>query len=235
VLAFNYGFESPRGSREESTLLVEDPEIAPAAAVLEPNRLNGSSIIRDHLARQCMLFGASALAPHVRMGLSLDGVSNLPPVYQIDHPRLSNRRYIGQWFAASHSGELLAVPSPLGGRGWRLIERGPYSFLARGPRGLVEVYVHHDDPTGAFGRSLFESLVSGVGAVFVGQDALMLRRCTQVARDRPLDGEPFEDELNFVYTSGDGPYVKTIRLLSNGSIVATNGSADLGDSAFWHQ
>jgi hypothetical protein len=111
VLAFNYGFAEPKGSREFSTLLVEDPEIEPGQPFLEASRLNGSTIIRDHLSRQCSLLGASALAPFVRLGKSIEGNSLRPYLWKVNHQRLQNRRYIGTWFFIDENhGDLIQCP-----------------------------------------------------------------------------------------------------------------------------
>ncbi|MCC6639810.1 MAG: hypothetical protein IT386_01460 [Deltaproteobacteria bacterium] len=232
VLAFNYGFERAGGSREESTLLVEDPEIAPDAPALEPDRVNGSSIIRDHLSRQCVVLGASILAPHVRLGRSLEGAKDLPPVYRIDHQRLKNRRYIGHWFSLTPQGDLIATPEAPSTQ-WRVIERGPRWLVVRGPEGIVEVAIHHDGPASWRGAQWLERLLWGRGAIFIGQDATMLRRCTQVATADALDGEPFQDELHFADAAGDGPYPSEVRVLRNGNVVATGATVELDESDFW--
>jgi hypothetical protein len=229
VLGFNYGFAKPAGSREESTLLVEDPESAPGERLLEPDRLNASSIIRDHLARQCVLLGASVLAPLVRLGLPLDGVARLPPVYKIDHPRLRDRRYIGAWFIAAPTGELFPSPTPSLSGGWTMIAEGPDWFVFRRGNDDAEIHIH------IFGKARdgLRELISDNNAVFVGQDATMLRRCTEVAIGEVLDGEPFQDEIHFVETTGEGPAAVTVRVLRNGSVLASGRATQADQAPFW--
>lgn len=231
VVAFNYGFEKAQGSREESALLVDDPEVASGAPHLEPKPINGSTIIRDHLARQCRLLGAPQLAPYVRRGLALDGAKDLPPVYQIDHQKLAGRRYIGIWLARTPSGDL--VPAPAGWAGWPIIQRGPHHFVAGGPAGHIELWI--DGPSGSRARAWIERWFGGGDVVFVGQDATMLKRCTQLSMDSALDGEPFQHELHFVSSSGEPPYPKVIRVLRNGSVLAANATIEPDEHSFWTQ
>jgi hypothetical protein len=229
VLGFNYGFEKAEASREESALLVEDPETAPGEKPLEPERSNGSSIIRDHLARQCALLGAPVLAPFIRLGAPLDGAAGLPAVYKIDHARLKDRRYIGAWYVAAPTGELLPAPSPWPGPGWTVIERGPDWFVYRRGPDVAEVYVRAHGPV----WGLHALLAGGAGHVFVGQDATMLRRCTQVRIGAALDGEPFQDEIHFAQVIGEGPYAEPLRVLRNGSVIAPSAVVQLDDESFW--
>lgn len=231
VLAFNYGFEKAQGSREESALLVDDPDVVPGEPSLEPDPINGSTIIRDHLSRQCRLLGAPQLAPYVRRGLALDGVKDLPPVYKIDNKKLAGRRYIGQWLARAPSGEL--VPAPSGWVGWPIMHRGSHHFVVGDPAAHIQVWI--DGPDGPRARAWIERMFGGGDLVFVGQDATMLRRCTELSTDVALDGEPFQQEIHFVETSGELPSPKAIRVLRNGSVLAANATIELDEQSFWFQ
>ena len=240
VVAFNYGFSQARGSREESTLLVEDPEISAGARMLDATRMNGSSIIRDHLARQCVNLGAGVLASAVKLGSGLDGTSPLPPVYRVDHPRLSQRRYVGQWYSPNSLGELVPAmfPSNPPLSELEVVDRGPGFFVVRWRRGRAEVFVHSDAswPLDSLRpQDLLRRLFGAGESIFVGQDATMLRGAARTNQGAPLDGTPFSDELHFNEAVGDGPYRGQLRVLRNGSIVAFNVPIELGEDGFWNE
>jgi hypothetical protein len=236
VVGFNYGFAQPMGSRELSALLVEDPEIAPGRPLLASERLNASSIIRDHLARQCILLGAPAIAPLVRRGTGFDGVTSLPPVYQIDHPRVRGRRYIGRWYHIDQDGQCLpsSLPSGLGLRGNGIIVRsGKSHLIVHSKDGLVEIFARGSGPGWRGPMDWLQSLLGMKDTIFVGQDATMLRRSIQTSLAMPLDGEPFQDEIQFKDVSGDGPSPSSIRVLQSGSIVVSNIPVAEESAEFW--
>jgi hypothetical protein len=224
VSVFNYGFEQPRGSREESTLLVQDPDIAPGAPNLDAKALNGATIIREHLARQCLLLGGHALRVPVLMGRALEGARSLPLVYKINHPALSARRYIGQWFSFLPSGDLTPLPVTR----WHARRHGPHRAFFASHDGRAEIFFH-DDGTGPIGW--IAEMLGLSDIVFVGQDATMLRRCTQVSLGKALDGAPFEDELQLFKPSGDDG--KILRLTRSGSVIASSRLVELDSDEFW--
>lgn len=204
VLAFNYGFVEPRGSRAESTLLVADPwagddDARPPAAspeTIEP-------IIREHLARQCRKLGASRLAPFISSGRMAEGVGLLPPVYKIRHPALADRRYMGIWGTLDQDGEFI----PQAGPGWHF-GGGPKDIEVHfhGP-GFAHGYVRFRDGSaefdfrlsGAFRRPadaerMLRGLLAGRGGdVFIGQDATMLKECMRTQVGVGLRGAAFTD------------------------------------------
>jgi hypothetical protein len=238
VVAFNYGFAEARGSREASTLLVEDPEISPGASQLRATRVNGASIIRDHLARQCINLGVGVLASAVKLGSGLDGISHLPAVYRVDHQRLAQRRYIGHWYAPNALGELVPVPRvslPLGD--FEFIDRGPSHLRMMSKRGGIQVVIGSNaaEPHPRGPEDLLRRLWGLGGSIFVGQDATMLRSAARTQPDAALDTTPFIDELHFKETIGDGPGAGQIQVVRNGSIMAFNVPIELGEDGFWSE
>jgi hypothetical protein len=238
IVAFNYGFSQARGSREESTLLVEDPEISTGAPLLEATRENGASIIRDHLARQCVNLGAGVLASAVKLGTGLDATTPLPRVYRVDHPRLLQRQYVGQWYSPNNLGELTPAAFPLtpwSPSGLEVVEHGPGFFVVRWPRARAEVFIHSEASSWLDRRgpqNLLRRLFGAGDSIFVGQDATMLRSAARTQQGNPLDGTPFSDELHFNDTIGDDAYQGQVlaRTDSCTSMRAMTCSADPDDA-----
>jgi hypothetical protein len=221
VLLYNYGFVEPIDSREICTLLVSDPESAPRKPRVSPEDDDGSWIIREHLARQCLQLGAAVLAPLVRAGIR-NSVSAIElPVYRVAHPELGDRRYIGRWFLPLPDGEMLPMPICC----WPELSQPSADRLIveLGGATLADIRFVGGSP-----ESLVDCLFS-TPPVFVGQDANMLRACLRTAPSSPLTDEVFSKPQELFDRSG-----ANISLLANGSIVANASSAVRDPEWLWN-
>jgi hypothetical protein len=237
ILVFNYAFEHGKG-RECSALLVEDPPTE-QADVPPMKRVRGSieTVVREHLSRQCPRFGVPRLAPAVLAGRPVEDLRALPTVFRVRSQGLADRRYLGAFANLGPNGELLWTPDPE-----RKLLHGDYDILVHGgdddPLYLRIRIGSHSRPSthdihvsgspsisAAQIAALVRSATDRRGAIFVGQDATMIRASMRTKAGQGLDDPAFTVAME---VRGDRPAGRLVedgapefvQLLRNGSIIA---------------
>ncbi len=191
------------------------------------------------------------LVPYVLIGQFPEEQDILPIVYRIDHPKLTNRRYVGHWVTWAPNGDIMWFPqSPY--TQFRLyfdvghpkypnsLHIGMQSRQQKPQR--IDIHIGNKSQLGWEIAMLERFLRRIVGSsypntFFIGQDANMLRQCMQTPFGATLLGTAFTQEIQLAETmptSEDENFPRSIQVIRNGSIIADSTMVQIDDDPdFW--